>query len=412
MQYTLKNLALVLKNRDFVFLTIGEAISSFGNRFFKIAFPILIYNLTESAIALSTMIVIEMLPQILFGLFLGVALDRYDRKKIIIYSIVIQTILVLLIPLLIEVNAYLSFYYVVAFLLSLFGMVYDTSVSVIIPSICDKKEIQVYNSVFQTIRTISKLAGPGLGGLLISIYSISSVLIFDAVTFIILLLMLIKVTVPQASLNKGRLKFSELFEGIKAIKKSEVILSTVILVVFINIAMQAFNASLVFYTKHELHLNDDLIGIIFSFAGLGGILGGIVTGTLTNKFKPGKVLIFSCFLLGGFITCYPFFANWLLAGVLYAAISFLVTVMDVTIISTIQQTTDSNLLGKVITSMNVSTLITSPLGALISGPLTSATSIQITFITFGLVTILGIFFSLNKQFLSYKYTDSQTTQSM
>ncbi|SFJ77437.1 MFS transporter [Thermoflavimicrobium dichotomicum] len=408
MQFALRNLALVLKNKDFVFLTIGEAISSFGNRFFKIAFPILIYNLSKSAIALSTMIVIETLPQILFGLFLGVALDRYDRKKIIMYSIVIQTLLVLIIPLLIHVNAHLFFYYVIAFLLSLFGMVYDTSVSVIIPSICAKRDIQVYNSVFQTIRTISKLVGPGLGGLLISIYSISSVLIFDAVTFIVLLLMLIKVTVPQIPLNKSRFKFSELFEGIKTIKKSKVIWSTVILVVFINIAMQAFNASLVYYTKHELYLKDDLVGIIFSFAGLGGIAGGIIAGTLTNKFTPGKILIFSCLLLSGFITCYPFFANWILAGAMYAVISLLVTVMDVTIISTIQQTTNNDILGKVITSINVLTLTISPLGALISGPLTSITSIQTTFVTFGLVTILGVFFSLNKQFLSYKYTDTNT----
>ncbi|RXZ03860.1 hypothetical protein DD583_31180, partial [Klebsiella pneumoniae] len=50
------------------------------------ALPWIAYQLTGSAVIMSSLFAINVLPSVLFGPLVGVIIDRYDRKKLLLVA--------------------------------------------------------------------------------------------------------------------------------------------------------------------------------------------------------------------------------------------------------------------------------------------------------------------------------------
>ena len=72
----------IIKNRNFSFLWFGHLISHAGDSIYMIALPWLMLDLTGSKSLTSLVSLSAYLPAVLFGLFAGVVVDRYNRKCI------------------------------------------------------------------------------------------------------------------------------------------------------------------------------------------------------------------------------------------------------------------------------------------------------------------------------------------
>ena len=70
-----------INKKTFYTITFGEFISNVGDRFQKIAFPILIYQEFHSSFAMGGMVIIELLPQFLLGFVMGYLLDNFNKKE-------------------------------------------------------------------------------------------------------------------------------------------------------------------------------------------------------------------------------------------------------------------------------------------------------------------------------------------
>ncbi len=70
----------VWKNKNFLILFFAGAILSLGNRVYELALPLILYELTHSSVAMSTMRAIEFLPNLFLAMFIGVLVDRANKK--------------------------------------------------------------------------------------------------------------------------------------------------------------------------------------------------------------------------------------------------------------------------------------------------------------------------------------------
>jgi len=94
---------LLLKNPellDFPRMWVGQTISDLGGSFTLFALPLLVYQLTGSALDLGLMTAVEFLPYPLFGLVLGAWADRVDRERMMILTDVARAATIASIPLL------------------------------------------------------------------------------------------------------------------------------------------------------------------------------------------------------------------------------------------------------------------------------------------------------------------------
>src|SRR5687767_8571278 len=109
----------VFRNRNFSLLWTGQLVETIGNSLTSIAASIYVYRLTNSALSVGLMLMATAAPSLLVGLFAGVFVDRYDRRKIMISADLLRAILVVLVPFLVPIN--IIWLYIIVMLTSAIG---------------------------------------------------------------------------------------------------------------------------------------------------------------------------------------------------------------------------------------------------------------------------------------------------
>ena len=89
----------IIKNKNFVFLWIGHFISHSGDSIYAIALPWMILEMTGSKTLTGLVSMSAYLPALIFGLYAGVIVDYYNRKRVMIVSDILRALLVAVIPL-------------------------------------------------------------------------------------------------------------------------------------------------------------------------------------------------------------------------------------------------------------------------------------------------------------------------
>jgi MFS family permease len=158
------------KNRDFVLLWSGEALSQLGSQASTVAFPLLVLALTHSPAKAGVVGLAKWLPLPLAALPAGMLADRFDRKRLMIVTDAIRALLLGSIPLALALGR-ASFIQVVAVAFldgCLFAVRY----------VCERGALahvvareQVPDAVAQNEARMfaANIAGPPLGGLLFSV---------------------------------------------------------------------------------------------------------------------------------------------------------------------------------------------------------------------------------------------------
>src|SRR4026209_2636038 len=172
----------VFRNRSFSLLWTGQLISTMGSALTSLAASIYIYRLTGSALSVGLMLMATAAPSLLVGLFAGVFVDRYDRKKIMITADIIRAILILLVPVLVPLN--IIWLYVIVMLTSAIGQFFDPAHESVLPEVASDEELAAANSLIAISSFGSTAVGFAAAGLIASAANINWAFYADAITFI------------------------------------------------------------------------------------------------------------------------------------------------------------------------------------------------------------------------------------
>jgi MFS family permease len=131
---------------DFWKFWTGQTISTLGSSFTSFAFPLLIFQLTGSALNLSLTVVATVLPYLLFGLVVGVWVDRVNRKRVMVGTDLIRALVIASVPLA-SFQGLLSVWwmYAVAYLQSTLTICFDAANFAAIPSLVRKNDLVTVN---------------------------------------------------------------------------------------------------------------------------------------------------------------------------------------------------------------------------------------------------------------------------
>src|SRR5690606_36510209 len=136
----------VFRNRRFRSLWIAELISTIGDSLVDIAAAILVYRLTGTALSVGLVLMAAAAPALVVGLFAGVIVDRYDRKRIMVVCDMLRGIFVLTIPLLVGTLGVWYLYVAVA-LVSAVGTFFHPAHASVLPEIASDEELAAANSM-------------------------------------------------------------------------------------------------------------------------------------------------------------------------------------------------------------------------------------------------------------------------
>ncbi len=173
------------RNRNYRLLLLGTAVSGLGDQIYAFVLPWLIYTLTGSALAMTGMRTAEFLPNVLLGLVAGVYVDRWDRRRTLMWAGAAQAALLAVMVLLARGHRLpVGDLYVLGFLLSCAGFVGGVGFTSFVPVIVPKSQLAAANAQDSGAQTLVRLAGPAVAGFLVATAGPLSGLGADAASFL------------------------------------------------------------------------------------------------------------------------------------------------------------------------------------------------------------------------------------
>src|SRR5512136_3145071 len=173
----------VFRHRNFSLMWTGQLVSTIGSALTSLAASIYVYRLTNgSAMSVGLMLMATAAPSLLVGLFAGVVVDRYDRKKIMIAADLARAVLVFLIPFLVPLSV--IWLYVIVMLTSAIGQFFDPAQESVLPEVASEEELAAANSLMAISSFGATAVGFAASGLIASAANINLAFYLDTVTFL------------------------------------------------------------------------------------------------------------------------------------------------------------------------------------------------------------------------------------
>ncbi|HVO70137.1 MAG TPA: MFS transporter [Aggregatilineaceae bacterium] len=190
-----------LANRNFRLLWIGESVSLFGDQFYLIALPWLVFQLTGSALVFGTLLMVAGIPRAVFMLYGGVVTDRFSARTVMIVSNWLRLALTVLLLLLVAGQVvHVGLLFVIEFGFGLVDAFFYPAYRAVIPLIVEPDGLQASNALHQGTSQLVQTAGPAIAGEMVRRVGVVVSFAFDAFTFLftsIMLLMMSPAALPR-----------------------------------------------------------------------------------------------------------------------------------------------------------------------------------------------------------------------
>ncbi len=192
----------LLLNRNFRFLWIGEAVSTFGNYFTRLAVPFFVWQLTGSYTQLGIARALPLFAALLFGLLTGALVDRWDRRRTMIYAdLASGALLALLFVLMgqpLDVSFKVAALYAASFVAEILRSIFAAARVAIMPDVVRDDELLAANALDQSTTQFAEVVSYPLIGLALWVGPTLSFGV-DAATFLLSALLLWRVAVPHTA---------------------------------------------------------------------------------------------------------------------------------------------------------------------------------------------------------------------
>ena len=160
------------RNRDFVLLWAGQAISSIGSQVSAFALPLLVLALTNSPAQAGLLTALQRAPYLLFSLPVGALIDRWNRKRIMLLADALRCLVYALVPAaLFFAHLTLPLLAVVAVLSGAAYVFFDIADGSSFPRIVTPAQLPNASALMEGTLSAADLLGPGIGGFIIGLAS-------------------------------------------------------------------------------------------------------------------------------------------------------------------------------------------------------------------------------------------------
>jgi MFS family permease len=280
-------------NRDFLLLWGGQVVSTMGAMTSQVIYPLLILALTDSPTAAGIAGALRFIPYVLFSLPVGALIDRWDRKRVMILSDVGRAIAVGSIPAAMFFDALtLAHVYAVCFVEGSLFCFFNIAEVAALPRVVPRAQLAEATAYNEAGVGVAGIVGPPLGTVLYQVLGRAVPFVGNALSYIVSFVSLAAIRTSfraEPGMAKRDLK-AEIAEGVRWLWSKPLIRFMALLTGGFNLVGAAFPLVVIVLAK-ELGAGDGEIGVIFSIASVGGILGSLVGGRIQRRFSFGQVIV-------------------------------------------------------------------------------------------------------------------------
>ena len=290
----------IFYNKDFVLLFLGGFISRIGSKIHYVAVTWYILELTGSGTATGTLLLLSTLPGVLLGPFGGVMADRINRKFLIVGMDVSRGLIALWLGWIIYTGGAGFLHLAVAtVLISISSSFFNPAVDATLPNLVDDRNLQQANSYRHFNMQFTAIIGAAVGGILISIFGVSGVIIFNGVSYLVSAFSELFIWVPNVEMNMAEKTgfIEDMMIGGKFIYNDKTLFTLFGLSMIVNFLFSGVMAvGLPFVFKQILEVKSSLYGFSQSVFPAGAVIGTLIISFLPEIRDYFKVLLWTASL--------------------------------------------------------------------------------------------------------------------
>jgi MFS family permease len=391
-------------HRDFLKLWTGQSISEFGSQISQLAIPwVALVTLNATAFEVASLGTVEFLPFVLFTLPAGVWVDRLRRKSVLIVGDVGRAILLSSIPVAYVIgHLTLAQLYVVGFLVGIHTVFFDVAYQTYLPEIVDRDSLIDGNSKLNVTSSGAQLAGPGAAGGLIALVTAPYAILVDAVSFLVsgafTASIRARAAEPEEPVVRRHL-IVELWEGLRYVLRHRLLFPQAMSTGVSNFFSNVLFSIIIVYAHRRLGMSSGLIGLSFSLAAVGWMIGASQADRFRRWLGVGGATIFGAALSGPGALIVAFTPKSFPVPVLVAGaaiMGFGAVVYNIQQVSLRQAICPPRLQGRMNASMRFLVWGTMPIGSLTGGAIAATAGLRTALFVGaigGFTSILPIIFS-------------------
>lgn len=294
------------RNRDYMLLWSGQALSDIGGAVSELAFPLLVLAVTHSPSQAGFVAALRALPATLFSLFAGVLVDRWDRKRVMLMCDAGRALSLASIPLAFALG-HLTVWqlYITAFVEGTLLIVFTLTKTAAISQVVTRTQLTIAVAQEELVEGTTALFGPSLSGVL---YTLGAMFPFitDAISYLISIVTMVLIRTPfqRERASTRRKVWAEIAEGVLWVWHQPFIL-TMTLLMGAGAFVFSGNTLIIIILAQQQHASAVMIGLIFAAGGMGAILGSLLAPRLEHRLTVGQSILLTRWY---FVLSWPLYA--------------------------------------------------------------------------------------------------------
>lgn len=375
----------------------GQALSLFGSQIVQFALVWWLTKSTGSATILAFASIAALIPHVAIGPFAGALVDRWDRRKVMIFADSAIALAALGLALLFGLNAIKVWHiYVILFIRSAAGSFHWTAMFASTAMMVPDENLSRIAGLNSALQGAASFVSPLAGALLLSMLSMPAIIAIDVATAALGIVPLLFISIPQLVTEENKARVSpttllrEIGEGIQYVRSQTGLLLIILIAIFLNFfAFPAFSLLPLYVTEY---FGRDAIdfGILQSVSGLGMIGGGLLLAAWKAPKRRIATALLGIILQGAGMVMMgftPVSMFWLAVASLLI-ISLIGPISNGLLTATFQSIIPHEKQGRVWSLISSGAQLMSPLGLMLAGPVADAFGVNVWFILAGGSSIL------------------------
>ena len=381
--------------KNFNLFFFGQVVSVIGTWMQTTAQGWLVLQLTNSPFKLGLLSAIQYLPALVLSLYAGVIVDKFSKRKILLFTQSAFAVLAFILGLLVSLKV-VKYYQIliIAFITGLINTIDMPARQAFYIELVPKENLMNAITLNSSVANLARIVGPMISGFLIGAVGYQWSFYLNAMSFIAVIVGIFFIVERTQKSSRFSLKDLEtvnedIKSGIAYIKGIPIMIIAIVLFTIVNVFGLNFNVLIPVLAKDVYNLGATGYGLLMGILGIGALAASLLLAAISYKGVKHSYLFLSALTLGitlfltGLIKSY----NFVVSITMISGFSMVVC-MNTT--NTLLQTSSSDeYRGRVMSIYSLIFLGFTLFGSLITGTLSDIVSVRFTYGFVGVVLIVS-----------------------
>ena len=386
-----------LNSRNYRLFFTGQAISLVGSWMDGVAMQWLVYKLTGSAAFLGLVAFCSLVPAFFMGPFAGVLVERYDKRKLLIFTQSVQMIQAGLISLLTFLPGHdKAGHFIMPWMVATLAVVAGLIGAIDMPGrqafmihLVEKRQdlsnaIALNSSQFN----LARLIGPAVAGFVYELVGPAWCFLINALSFLAVIIALRMISARDTANPEARGNIIEsIREGASYVNNFIPVRALIMLMAVVSFLSGAQSVMMPVMADKAFHGNATTLGLIQSAVGLGALVSALLLASRKSVLGLGRWIVGAVALFGAALIGVSLVRSLPLALLILPFAGAGVMAHMAATNTLVQSVIDDNMRGRVMSFYMMSFTGTMPFGSLLAGFI--ARRLEIHYHVIGAVYVLA-----------------------